>query len=474
MAKKKIVSIGLELASDDVKYVDFSSNISLLDWDIILFKPFISDYIGYGDTYQGKPSLSERGSFELKEHSEHWCREIKDAVDSDKVVFIFLDDLEEVYIDTGQREYSGTGRNKKTTRIVSLYDNYKSIPMNISPIRTNGKSMKLHQRGSLLASYWKNFEKWSSYKIIISVKEFPGVIVTKNGDKPVGGIIKNKNSSGAVILLPDIDFYHDSFFVENEETGKQDWTKETCSFAAKIIKEAISINKAIKNDGNSTPEPEWSKSSKYDLDVEQKFKSKLLIFETKINELHKQKEKFSEQLKDAGRLRNLLYENGKPLEYAILDALSILGFTASQYRDSESEFDVVFECDEGRLIGEAEGKDRKAINIDKLRQLEMNILEDLDREGTKDTAKAVLFGNPQRFFDPKERDKPFTKKCLSAANRSSTALIFTPDLFRVTQYLSNNRNKRFATKCRKAILNTVGIVIFPVPPKPKKAKLKSI
>ena len=56
-----------------------------------------------------------------------------------------------------------------------------------------------------------------------------------------------------------------------------------------------------------------------------------------------------------------------------------MGFVASPYKEANSEFDVVFESAEGRLLGEAEGKDSKAISVDKLRQLVMNIHEDLQR-----------------------------------------------------------------------------------------------
>ncbi len=130
-----------------------------------------------------------------------------------------------------------------------------------------------------------------------------------------------------------------------------------------------------------------------------------------------------------------MYEKGKALEAAIIDALRLLGFKAEPFKDSESEFDVVFECDEGRLIGEAEGKDNKAVNIDKLRQLSMNIHEDLQRDEVTVPAKAVLFGNGFRLQPLGDRGDPFTEKCHSAAGTASTALVFTPDLFPPVQYL---------------------------------------
>lgn len=463
MAKKRILSVEAELSSDDVKYCGFDSDSSLLDWDIVLFKPTIFDVVHYSDFYKGKPSLYDSSSFRLKERSEHWRREIKDAVESGKTVIVFLDELYEVYIDTGERQYSGTGRNQKTTRIVGEYDNYQCLPVNVNPIKTKGSSMVLSPRGSeLIASYWKVFEEYSKYNVTLEGDNIPTCITTKNGEKSVAAIYRSKNSNGALILLPDINFYQEEFLKETDEG--QSWTREAEVFSSKMIKAVVELDRTLKNEGSSTPEPEWAKEQEYTLTKETEIRSGLLKIEEKLDKLQDQKGALIDNLRDLARLRNLLFEKGKPLEYSIIDALIILGFKAEQYHDTESEFDVVFESKEGRLIGEAEGKDNKSINISKLRQLEMNIHEDLEREEVKEPAKAVLFGNAYRLDPVMERAEPFTAKCISASERSSTALVFTPDLFTVAQYLNNKKDARFATKCRKAILKTVGRVVFPETP----------
>ena len=74
-----------------------------------------------------------------------------------------------------------------------------------------------------------------------------------------------------------------------------------------------------------------------------------------------------------------------------------------------------------RFIGEVEGKDNKAINIDKFSQLERNLNEDFAREGVDQFAKGVLFGNPYRLRSPDNRDDPFTDKCRTAAARRGAA-----------------------------------------------------
>ena len=200
MTARKILTVGLELASNDTQYASFRSKMSLLDWDIVLFKPGISDFTGHGDFYQGKPSLSDSTSFELKECCEHWRREIKQAIEAGKTVVVFLAALQEVYIDTGQRSYSGTGRNQKTTRHVARYNNFQAIPVSLSPVSTTGSAMKLSARGSEnVAAFWAEFESVSRYQVLLTEPNVPACIVTRTGDKPVGAQYRSKSSSGTLL-----------------------------------------------------------------------------------------------------------------------------------------------------------------------------------------------------------------------------------------------------------------------------------
>ncbi len=155
MSARRILTIGFELASPDTHYESFKSKTSLLDWDIVLFKPEIGELLIYSEYFQGKPSLSDSASFQLKDSCEHWRREIRQAFETGKTVIVFLSSLEDVFVDTGQRSYSGTGRNQRTTRHVAEYNNYQAIPATMSPVTATGRSMKLSARGAdVLAPYW--------------------------------------------------------------------------------------------------------------------------------------------------------------------------------------------------------------------------------------------------------------------------------------------------------------------------------
>lgn len=464
MSERRILTVGLELASADVQHAPFDSNLSLLDWDIILFKPQISGFLLYSEWYQGKPSLSDTSSFRLKECCEHWRREIKQAFETGKTVLVYLSSLQEVYVDTGQRSYSGTGRNQRIKQHVALYSNYQAIPATIGPVAAAGTSMKLSARGSdVLAPYWSDLEEHSKYEVLLTEPKVPACVVTRTGDKPVGAMYRSKASFGTLLLLPDIDFYVSDFI--KEKADKQAWTQAAARFASRMVAAVVALDKALRASADVTPIPEWATRPRFTLPGEGELRVKLLEAERNVEQAQKDKEEVADALRAAGTFRSLLFEKGKPLETVIIEALRLLGFQAARFRDSDSEFDVVFECVEGRLIGEAEGKDNKAVNIDKLRQLTMNVHEDLQRDEVTTPAKAVLFGNGFRLQPLDERPDPFSAKCYSAAATSSTALVFTPDLFAPVQYLMAQTDEEYSRKCREVILATVGGVKFPEPPR---------
>jgi hypothetical protein len=466
MANKTIISVDCVIPSDFSEFVTFDSNTSLLDANIILFNPSLAGFYFSSKTFQGKTSLNEARSFHLREAANHWRRELKNALLAGKTIFVFLNDLQEVFIDTGRREYSGTGRSRRTTEIVEKFDNYGILPIGISVTKSHGKEMKLTRSGEILADYWREFSEYSLYKVLIEGNLGEPLVITKSGAKVVSSLIRHKESGGALVLLPFLNMWDETFDEEKEtdEGVEMVWTTEGIAFGKKLRNCLLEIDETLRSDYVITPAPDWSKISDYSLPREAKLLEGLVAIEAEMESLEDRKEQLKSHLLKESLPRRLLYEKGKPLEIAVLQALSLIGFSATSYQDDNSEFDVVFKCDEGRFIGEVEGKDNKAINIDKLRQLEMNIHEDFERDEVSEMAKGVLFGNGYRLKPLNERGKFFTDKCMKAAARNGTALVRTPDLFRIVQYLSGVDDDQFARQCREKIFSTVGHVVeFPEP-----------
>ncbi|WP_290779133.1 hypothetical protein [Hoeflea sp.] len=467
---KKIISIGFELASDEVFHSKFHEKTSLLDWDVIVFRPDIdqfiensrSSYTGY-DYYNGRITLNDTQSFKAKESCEHWRREIKEAVDSGKVVIVHLNSPSLVWAATGTTSTSGTGRNQKVTRHVDELSSYASLPVRLEPTITQGSEMTLRpEYRTLLASYWARFGDISNYEVVFPKDTKGCCIATKHGSRPVGICINSKTSSGSILLLPDLDFEREEFYEETH--GKYHFSDTANQFASAYIAEIVGLERKLRKNSEKTPAPDWANSDNYALSAEVRLREDLLLAEAALEKAQKDKEQAATLLADAGQIRDLLFETGKPLEAAILKALIVLGFDASNYEDESSEFDAVFESPEGRLLGEAEGRDNKPIAIGKLRQLSTNIHEDLGREDVFAPAKGILFGNAFRLTNPDERDDSFTDKCKTLAISMSIGLVTTLELFRVAQYLTSNEDNEFAKKCRETLITVSGEVVFPNTP----------
>lgn len=463
MGKKNITSVAFNFPGDLIQYVSFTSDASLLDSDIIIFSPDIFVYsIQSRENYKGKPYLTDSASFALKEQTEYWRRELMDACRAGKTIFIFLEKFNEVFVATGEKTYSGTGSRRITTNIVTEHDNYRCLPFLIEPINSKGSSMIIIKNNELIANYWKEFEEYSEYHVFMKGKVSQPIITTKDGNRVLGAIVRLQSADGMFVLLPHLETDNVEFSSETEE-GDILWSKKGIEFGKRLLASIIEMDKIAKAGNRVTPKPDWVNDVAYELPKEKTVREKLLTIELELQKINNEKESLKNELSQEISLKRLLYENGKPLENAIIDSLIVLGFKASGLREGESEFDVIFESPEGRLLGEAEGKDNKQINIIKLRQLEMNILEDFERNDVNEMAKGVLFGNASRLLPLKDRDADFfTKKCITAAKRNNTALVRTTDLFLITKYLLTKSDKTFARNCRETILKSEGdIVIFP-------------
>ncbi len=463
---KADLTVGFDLASDCVTTCSLGDKTSLLDWDLVVVRPDISGLIQNEhdpSEYRGRIALNDRNSFYLKEACDHWRREIKEATASGKTVIVHQSRPETVYVATGTVAHSGTGRNRHTTRHVEPWSNYTAIPVSQDWTEAQGSEMVVKpDYQEVFSSYWTRFSRSSRYEITYPPSIKGACITTKHGGKVVGQVHRHKASGGCLLLLPNLDFEPDDFLEWRD--GAEFFTEKAEIFARHYLAEINLLDAAVKGLAAKSPEPEWVMQEKYCIPSEAALRERLLQAERKLEEAQRLKERILDELSDARQPLDLLYETGRPLEKAIILALQVLGFEAESYEESSSEFDAVFECAEGRFLGEAEGKDTKAIAIGKLRQLSMNIHEDLSREKVSKPAKGILFGNAFRLSQPDDRKEFFTDKCMESAVSLSLGLVSTVDLFQVSRYIADSGDRTFAEACRRALLEGVGLIRFPIVP----------
>ena len=455
---KRVFTVACRIPGGFGDYISFDSNVSLLDADFVLFRPTFSR----ADI--GRPSLTEHHSEEIRQAIAHWRGELTAFLDAGNTVFLVLSALEEIKL-----RWSGTLERLETNERATNYDVFHPF-INHHLGVAEGESMVLTPDGSLLRDYWHQFGGESRYSVYLNnLRGLTPLVTTRQGNRVVGAMHRSENG-GTLVALPSLRFWRDEFFVEEyEDEDEDDWTDYAKQWGNRYLTTLMALDRAIKSQNDTTPAPAWSEHDSFKTDKEVALSKDLLEIETRLSALQQQQQKVKLDITNARWLKALLFEQGHELEAAVLQAMRLLGFNTSVYRDSDSEFDVVLESPEGRCIGEVEGRDRRSIDITKMRQLETNIHEDLDREEVSEPAKAILFGNAYRLNEPSDRPEHFTQKCVRAAQRTNTALVRTCDLFEVARALVDKPDPNFAASCRKAILNTSGEEVkFPTLPEPDK------
>lgn len=476
---KHVISIGFEIDNDDIEEASFRSNKSLLDADIVVFSPDLSDF-NFESLQRGKRAFDESDSFEISELASHWRREIRATQEAGKTVFFFTREIDSFLLKTTSTHLG--------QRIWDNFEPYSIAGIDLGIItRSSGWRIQPARDLGPLSGYWKQFDDYSTYEVYFENPSGVTYLETQSGAKAVG-LIQSSPNGGHIVVLPIPNLFQMTMdrIRDSDLAGYGTMSEVEIAVAAadknapaevalirksvgrQFVSALIEVDKLLHGHGGMTSPP-WMKSEEFHFQEERELRAELSATTAQLEALEERKLLLQTRLEQAGRLRDLLSGTGSSLEAVILEALRYLGFTAQSFKEGESQFDAVFVAPEGvRLIGEAEGKDERAIGIEKLDQLERNIREEYSLRDDGEFAKGVLFGNAFRLTEPAKRGDFFTQKCRMSAARTKVALVRTPDLFTVAKYLKETNDPQFAELCRKAIVETNGtIVVFPLIPKAK-------
>ncbi len=372
MAEKRIFTVGFYLPGDEFEFIEFDSDQSLLDADIVLYKVGFGTHVAI-ENYQGQPLFDHSTSIRVYQNLEHWRSEIAAATKAGKLVIVFLTKPKSYYRYTGEQRLSGTGRSQTKTNIIAPIESYSAVPNITSVEAKTGREVRLTKEGVYLDAYWKEYGNRCAYEAFIDGKFSHSLLTTKAGDKTIAAAV---HAEGALLFLPPIRCDDDTFLDEEAEEDESYWTAEAEKFGKRLAATLIALANCLRAGRVITPPPAWALESSFITVQETDIHSEISKLTTKIIELRERQAALEHQLAKAGSIRSLLFEQGKPLEEAVRDALVIFGFTAKPFTDGDSEFDIIFESPEGRCLGEVEGKDNKPVNIDKFSQLERNLQED--------------------------------------------------------------------------------------------------
>lgn len=460
---KRIAFLGKlnSIKIENVNFISFENiNTALMDYDILIFHPlsFYTIYINLIRTNYHHEDYEDYEDYNIK--SLIWVEKIYKFISNNKNIFIlatqplsFSENFKNLYT------FSEKFENAHSFYIINKILKFKN--MNIE----SGETI-LKKSNSILDNFYNRFEKSLKYHItyenvifdcalssnILPVKnkinsQSIDIFIGRDKNRILSSIIKIYNG-GNILLLPEVVF---------EET--KDLTD--------LLNIIVEIDKKLKNIKN--PKPQWLENNdNYSISISESIKSKLADIDKEINKLNEKKTELNQNLEKEEQIKDLLFENGKPLENAIIEALRILGYEAENIYIDNNEIDILATSPEGEIFCcEAEGKDNNAIDITKFRQLLDHIAIYKEHIEYKSNVNGILFGNAYRKEELANRpEEYFTGHCLQGSMLNNFILIRTTDLFFAVRDIKNCNNnikvEEYKNKCREAILNSKGkIVVFP-------------
>lgn len=449
---KRIAFLGKldSIKIDNVDFISFENiNTALMDYDILIFNPNLF----YKKSNNKSYSYEEYNNINLE-----WSNKIYEFL-CNKNIFIFATKPTQLS--------SKTIYSPVRTSYIYTSDIFETILKFINKKDEYGKVI-LKKTNGILDNFYNRFKELLQYnityeKVMLNNTLFNRSLSTnsqinsqsidiftgRDTNRILSSMIKIENR-GNILLLPQVVF------------------KEAKDFTD-LINIIVEIDKNLNKEIIKTPKPKWLESDEnYSINISENIKSELENIYKEINELNEKKETLNQNLKKEEQIKDLLFENGKPLENAIIEALRILGYEAENIYIDNNETDILAKSPGGEIFCcEAEGKDNNAIDITKFRQLLDHIVIYKKHIEYKSNVNGILFGNAYRKEELANRaEEYFTEHCLQGAISNNFILIKTTDLFFVIRDIKNcNDNEKieeYKKKCREAILNSKGkIVTFP-------------
>lgn len=448
---KSIAVVNTSLPTID-GWIKYSSDESLIDYDIILIDPrfYFFDRIQFSG---GGSCLSIESGRSARTAIDHWKGEIRKALEDGKTVYFVLNSEQIESVAVSSTTPRKDERLYQTTEICS----YDLLPTKLST--RNARGSKCQVQDSRFRALFDTIKDMIEYRVILDKKPTIPTLSTKDGRSWLGGILKFENLPGHLVLLPYFEIPEFSNPVDDDDASGE----EIEGLSHTIVRHLIAIDQVLQSESELTPEPAWLEKSPIPDRVTAIDKT-IATIDSQIEKMRSRREESSEERLEITKYRRLLYESGRALEEIIEQSLRLLGYQVENLRLGSLEIDHVIISPTGqRMVGEAEGKDNSAVGISKFRQLESNINEDFDRDEIDSPAKGVLFGNGFRLTDPADRPGQFTDKCLTNAARLGTALVETCQLYEVVVRILNlDDPEDYISRCRAAIEGTSGAVVdFP-------------
>lgn len=341
--------LGLNTAFGSLKYDGFqercfTASISLLDYDaVVIDVGYLAKSYSSIETYQNKDLLVDYSSHQIEEDFSVIKEQIIELMQQGRTLFLLMGKNENCYIYTGEKQYSGTGKNARQTNIVREFDMYSFLPIKIKATHVSG-----HEISICCSSPYRDFLKQtancSQYASYFSIKEKSISLAQIRGtDKVVAAVVPYEN--GKIICLPQ-PYYKDDY------TKVEYWRTNGKLYLDSLFE----LDKRLNITDEEFALPTWANNVLI-LDEKERIDRQVQI-EEKIDEL---KAELAEQkccVEEIQKYKLLLTASGNLLEEITKRVLSELGFSILDAEKGRS--DIIAKYGDVGIVAEIKGVSKSA------------------------------------------------------------------------------------------------------------------
>ena len=400
----RFLSLGWTFDHDEVVNEDFRSQISALDFDVVFWSPngVIDEYTSRS-TYQNLPSLTEDESAAAVKDTKRRRSELSEVLRLGRSIVVVTTPSQDCYVDSGQREYSGTGRNRLTTHLVRPHDFLTALPVDIATAEAVGEKLSFVGEPPLDA-YWRANRDFFYYAAYFESQPGRPWVVIDGTDRAVGSLLIT-DSGGILLFVPsliDNDDPHDPLLLSREAT---------------FIESLKDLINTLRAETGEFALPGWA--DLYRTDKELGARELLGVAQASLAEAEALVSQSQLRLEESSRPKLLIAASGRSLELAVAEVFQLLGCDVAS--DESGRADLTLEWDSKVAVVEVKGVSGSAAE-QHVAQLEK--WASIHFEATGQQPKALLVVNAFRDRPLHERsDEVFPDQLLDYANARGHCLL---------------------------------------------------
>lgn len=305
-------------------FTTFESDLSVYEYDLVIWDPF-STFVRFakstGSRFQGVPSLGEHHSAAFVNAFERRTKEFDEFVRMGRVLTVMAVSPCELAVDSGERSYSGTGRNRQATRYMRNIDLTKAVPGGARVVTAAGEAVKAidPEFGEVIRGAP---DLWA-YRAIVA-ESSGDVLATVTGTDKAVAVAEKFENEGRLVLLPEYLSAINGNSIVPSEADSLDINAEPFTDTDRATTSALLDWLVHLNSQDLDKLPAWAHTIVPH--VESPLRTRLAELEEQAGKLAEERSEIQRHIQARRSWWTLFTGTGVALERQVQHAFAVLGF----------------------------------------------------------------------------------------------------------------------------------------------------